>query len=373
MRRHRLGVGVAAAVAVLLAASSILTAHQAAVAARERDRAEAERDRAQAVSEFLTSLFEVDPLADDEGVADTTPLRDFLTRSEAKVRHDLGDRPELQSRLLELLCRLHGNLGRLDRARPLCEEALLLRTKLGDTDSAELALVLTGLGTVEQDDGDLGPAEEHFRRALAIREKLFGPVHPEVAEAVNNLAVLMLSVRRPDAAAETETLVRRGLELRRALFGPEHSDTAQSMNTLASFLYGRRGPGDVDEASRIWREALGIRARRLGEHHPLVALMRSNLANALRELGQLDEAESLFKTAIADYVASLGPGNPRESNAWFGLYKTLLLRDDLVGAESALASAIAIDDKTLPADHPHRVEGQKAMEALRRRLEASKP
>src|SRR5262249_60325847 len=138
----------------------VLTAHRATVAARERDRAEAERDRAQAVSDFVTSLFEVDPLADDEGVADTTPLRDFLTRSEAKVRHDLGDRPDLQSRLLELLCRLHGNLGRLDRARPLCEEALALRGKLGDSGSAELAIILTGLGTVEQDAGDVGAAEQ---------------------------------------------------------------------------------------------------------------------------------------------------------------------------------------------------------------------
>ena len=75
----------------------------------------------------------------------------------------------------------------------------------------------------------------------------------------------------------------------------------------------------------------------------------SKLGNALRELGRLDEAEALFKAAIADYVATLGAGNPRESNAWFGLYKTLLARGDLRGAESALSSAIAI---SLTAERP---------------------
>ena len=41
------------------------------------------------------------------------------------------------------------------------------------------------------DQGKYAEAEPLYRRSLAIREKEYGPNHPKVAVAVNNLALLL--------------------------------------------------------------------------------------------------------------------------------------------------------------------------------------
>jgi len=364
VRRHRLGVTAAAAIAVSLAASSILVARQAAIVARERDVATAERDRARAVTQFVTDLFDVDPYADDEGLNDKVTLGEFLARSEHKVRA-LGDRPELEATLLALLCRLQSDLGQLEPARALCAEALALRQRLGDEGSADLASLLTSSGIVDEDRGDYGAAEPQLRRALAIRERLSPVPDLPVAEAVNNLAVLLGEIGG-ERTAEAEAFARRSLALRTTLLGPDHPDTAQSLNNLAALLYFRRAPGDMEEAVRLWEQAIAVRSRRLGEHHNLVAITRSNLGNALRELGRYDEAAAQARIAIADLTAALGPEHPRVAKAYLCLYRALAKRGDYAEAETALRRAIAIDDKTLPAGHPARADEQKDLAELLR-------
>lgn len=44
--------------------------------------------------------------------------------------------------------------------------------------------------------GNYEEAEEMYRRSLAIREKVLGADHPDVAEGLNNLAVLLERVVR---------------------------------------------------------------------------------------------------------------------------------------------------------------------------------
>jgi Flp pilus assembly protein TadD len=55
-----------------------------------------------------------------------------------------------------------------------------------------------------------GEAEPLYRRALAIKEKSFGPEHPEVATGLNNLALLLGATNR---LAEAEPLLRRALAI----------------------------------------------------------------------------------------------------------------------------------------------------------------
>jgi hypothetical protein len=42
-----------------------------------------------------------------------------------------------------------------------------------------------------RDQGDFAGAEPLYARALAIREKAFGPEHPDTAASLNNLAGLL--------------------------------------------------------------------------------------------------------------------------------------------------------------------------------------
>ena len=42
-----------------------------------------------------------------------------------------------------------------------------------------------------QDQGKLDEAEPLYQRSLAIREKTWGPDHPDVAKSLNNIALLL--------------------------------------------------------------------------------------------------------------------------------------------------------------------------------------
>ena len=370
--RHRVAVGAATLIALLLAGFSVFAWRQAGVLERERDTARAERDKARELSDFLTDLFGADPYADDPGLRDSTTLGEFLERSEASVRLELGGRPELEAALLARLARLHGNLGRLDRARKLAEEALAARRALPGERRADIAESANTLATVLQEQGELAAAEALFREALALREELYRPPHADIAESLNNLAIVLVERNDPAQAAETEAIERRGLEMRRALYGDDHLETLQSRNNFAVFLIKRAGPGDLAEAEGLLRTVLEGRKRRLGDDHPTVANAENNLANLLDDLGREGEAIPLFHEAIRAWSVSLGADHPRVATGLYGLYAALLDTGDLAGAEQALRASLAIDERHLPPGHPYLATDRQKLEELRLAAERKK-
>jgi len=69
------------------------------------------------------------------------------------------------------------------------------------------------------------------QRALATRERILGPEHPETMRGLNNLAALYYVQGKYQ---EAESLYQRALEIRERILGPEHPDTACSLNNLAA-------------------------------------------------------------------------------------------------------------------------------------------
>src|SRR5262245_27991180 len=83
------------------------------------------------------------------------------------------------------------------------------------------------LGKAYRLQGKYAEAEPLFQRALDIREKAFGPEHPDTATSLNSLAVLYNLQERH---AEAEPLLHRVLAISEEALGPEHPDTANSLN-----------------------------------------------------------------------------------------------------------------------------------------------
>src|SRR5256884_4355723 len=73
-------------------------------------------------------------------------------------------------------------------------------------------------------------AESNFQRALEIREKTFGPEHPEVADVLINIALLR---REEGRFSEAEAFFDRALAIREKVLGPEHAKVADVLNDLA--------------------------------------------------------------------------------------------------------------------------------------------
>src|SRR5207253_11370374 len=69
----------------------------------------------------------------------------------------------------------------------------------------------------------VGTSEAIYRRALAVFEECFGPVHYEVAATLHNLAAVLVTKRNYQEAEEN---YRRALSIKERLLGADSPDVA---------------------------------------------------------------------------------------------------------------------------------------------------
>ena len=72
------------------------------------------------------------------------------------------------------------------RDRPYLESALAVRQKILSPEHPETAQSLNNLGYLLQAMGDLTGARPYLESALAIRERVLGLEHPDTAGSLNN-------------------------------------------------------------------------------------------------------------------------------------------------------------------------------------------
>jgi tetratricopeptide (TPR) repeat protein len=127
---------------------------------------------------------------------------------------------------------------------------------------------------------------------MAIDERSYGPDHPHVATALNNLAGLLKATNRLD---EAEPLFRQALAIWEKSLGSEHPNVAFVLNNLALLF---RATNRLDEAEPLYRRASAIWEKSFGRDHPQVATALNNLAELLRAANRLGEAEPLYRRGI---------------------------------------------------------------------------
>jgi tetratricopeptide (TPR) repeat protein len=87
--------------------------------------------------------------------------------------------------------------------------------------------------------------------------------------------------------AEAEALLKEALGISEKSLGDHHPDVAVALNNLA-VVY--RHQTRYRDAEPLYRCALAIDESALGPNHPVVAIFLSNLATVLHELGRETEA-----------------------------------------------------------------------------------
>jgi tetratricopeptide (TPR) repeat protein len=82
-----------------------------------------------------------------------------------------------------------------------------------------------------------------YLRALAIREKVLGPEHPNVATSLTELAWLYTDQGN---YTQAEQLYQRALAVREKVLGPEHPEVVETRNGLAKLYYKEGKPADAE-------------------------------------------------------------------------------------------------------------------------------
>jgi eukaryotic-like serine/threonine-protein kinase len=350
VRRHRLGVGAAATLVVLLVAFGVAMALQAGRIARERDRANREAARAneeaaaaQQVSDFLVGLFEDSDPSRARG--DRITVREVLDRGSAKIDRDLVEQPAVRGRMLLTMGRVYRNLGLYDTSSRLLEDSLETARRSPGPENRDVATAALELAWLYRAQGKADEAVSLGREALAIRERAFGPDDPRTAFALTMLGTL---ARDRGEYPEAEKLLKRSLEVREKALGPDHVDVASSLYQLG---WLKKITGQLEEAKRCYERALPIYEKNLGPDHPYVAWCLNDLSVVLENLGDREGARRLLQRSLDIKLKVLGPDHPDVAAALNNLGVLLWRMRDFGGARAAYERALAIREKTLGPGH----------------------
>src|SRR6266702_451069 len=124
---------------------------------------------------------------------DTTPLRETLDKTAARIGKDLTNQPEVEVDLLGTLANTYHELGLYKQMEEIARQGLQLSRSRPSAENENVAGMLTRLGDALMHLGNLDESEKFTREALALQRKLQGNEllgNEFRASAANSLDVL---------------------------------------------------------------------------------------------------------------------------------------------------------------------------------------
>gem|GEM_PF-154166 len=231
-------------------------------------------------------------------------------------------------------------------AEPLFRRALAIREKVFGIEHESVASSLNNLAGLYYNLGTYAEAESTWSRALTIMENAFGNEDMRVATVLNNLAELY---KKQGRYVQAEPLYHQSLAIYQNTLGDEHQRVAVSFNNLAA-LYLQQGK--YAEAEPLLKRALDIKEKLLGSEHPDVATSLNDLAVLYYSRGRYAEAEPLSKRALDIRENAFGAAHPEVANSLNTMAELYRKQGNYAEAESLDRRALDIREKTLSADHP---------------------
>jgi tetratricopeptide (TPR) repeat protein len=367
VRRHQVGVAVAAAAVLLLAGFAVTEAIQLRRITRERDRA----DR---IKQFMLNIMG----ASDQNAAPSTDLR-VVTLLDHGVQEagSLSPDPDTQSDLYENLGNMYDMLGEFPKAEKLLMLALDRRKNAPSPDDVKIAGILVRIGAVKADEGVFDEAEKYVQQGLDLASRRLPANHPQVlaakselgtviteygdfrramplleplvqrqpsgnesdyslSESLSSLAICEYSIGKIDLS---DSLVNRSLDLDRRLFGPTHPQVASDLITAGMI---KAAQSRDQEAENDYRQGIEIERAWYGSDHPMLADYELLLAAVLVDEGKDAEAEGLLRHTIQVYQRVYSADDGHLAKPLYLLGKMEMNQGQLSNAETDLARAVAL-------------------------------
>jgi len=290
------------------------------------------------------------------------------------------------ARSLHDLARLYHAEGNLDSASTTIQESYRRFEAAGFPESEDFAMTLNEIGLLAWEGGDLATAETHLARALAIAERA-GSDDRLLAVASSNLGVIREGTGNVGGAEEA---FRRAEFFHSRAGTAETAERASNLNNLAVNL---TTVGNLPEAESVLREGLAMWERTVGRDHPSRGLGMFNLARiqvalgqpaqalaaiqegrrilgnlppdhrdqsrgdlqesaALLALGRLPEAERVARRALATRLVAYPASDWRVAEAEGALGRVLIARGRLTEARALLTRSLQKFQAAQGADHP---------------------
>jgi CHAT domain-containing protein/Tfp pilus assembly protein PilF len=239
--------------------------------------------------------------------------------------------------------------------RRSAERALALREKLLGPDHPQVGSSLADLATVLRLLGDYAGALPLAERAVAIERKAKSASAREAAEAIDGLGVIRYRTGNMQGALEAFS---EALAIYEKSAGPDSLEAAQALSDVA---VAQLGLGNAALARSAHERALAIRRRKLDPDHFLIAASLNNLAGVLERVKDLRGALALLEEALRIREKSLAPEHPNIANGLYNLGRIRLRLGEYGEAVHLFERSLAMREK---AYGPWHWETAQALEIL---------
>lgn len=271
------------------------------------------------------------------------PAADALTA--AVYKGEAGSHDESVARASIALVDVQMRQAHYAEARQWLSHAEAAIERLGGDDALS-AWLLNNHGNLLHAEGKYQEALEQQKRALALRQRLFGAAHSEVAMSLNNLGATYSALGRYAEAIQHHEQAQK---MHAELLGSGHPSVGNCWLNLGQ---ARGQAGDVAGELRAYEQVLAIWGKALPADHLHLAIVHHNLGSAYGELSQPQEALLHYAKARAIKAQKLSPDHPSLASTRLAESVQLRKLGRLSEAMAAARAAYAMYEQSVGASHP---------------------
>lgn len=225
-----------------------------------------------------------------------------------------GDNAMLVRGLIDLST-ITMNQGKYKEAESYCKqafEAIENDPEMG-SNCANMAMVMNNFAALYAQLSRMDEAEQFYKQAIEVGEKLYGKDSPNVSIGWLNLGQLYYDWGKFKEAREV-------LEHALSTFKtPESKATMFYAVCLHHMGELNRLEGNYKLSEQFFKQAVSEAATSIGKNHPYYAGALQNLGELYTRLGRYKEAETLYNEALAIYERQPNPEFPGKAKIWHEL------------------------------------------------------
>ena len=298
--RNKVLVAAAVAIIVVLVAGITTSIWYALQSQRDAKLATQRLAESQAVTAFLQDTLAA---GDPYSVEQDPKLSTLLKARTLALRDDESMATATRAALLESLAMAYYGVAFYEDAESLARQALEIRRQHSEAASPEVAESLWNLANIVHRQGRYDEARETLEEALAVREAIADGPDLRIADVLDLLSTVLWLTE----AGGEEEVQRQALQIRQALLPGDNLTVAVSLRRLGTFLSGL---DRNEEAEALFRDAIAMARRFHGgsDDNPDVTLAQEKLAEHFLRRNRPTEALTLL-TDVLKRRRGLLPGD----------------------------------------------------------------
>eukprot|EP01119_Soliformovum_irregulare_P010649 TRINITY_DN2626_c1_g1_i2.p1 TRINITY_DN2626_c1_g1~~TRINITY_DN2626_c1_g1_i2.p1 ORF type:complete len:556 (-),score=220.37 TRINITY_DN2626_c1_g1_i2:7-1674(-) len=244
--------------------------------------------------------------------------------------------------ILEDFGKLCGTRGNVAESISSYKRALELKEKIFGQEHTELINTLEQLARISQEQKDYAQGESNLLRLRKIQQKSLGVNSPHLIPLLWSLANLYNDWKKEDQAVLMLEEALKNNRQNNPLLPQIESLLAQLQFKLKNF----------ERAVTLYSKSIEHNRILLGNSHPTIGATLFSLGQVYQNLGDLDRAQDVFMESLEMFESDIGTKHPAYTDILISLGTLYSSQENFSQAEKFLIRAVENIGKNLGTSHP---------------------